>query len=107
MSPVFDDRFKFAYAFKVVNPVTVKNELNVALVPPKAPVSVPPVNGKYPLNAEVKANVPVALGNVYVYVPLVIVDPNVNCPVILAAPVTCNLLTVSSVALPKSKLPCK
>jgi hypothetical protein len=62
--------------------------LKLALVPLKAPVSVPPDKGRYDPKEEVRASVPVADGRVYVNVPFVIVEPKVRAPVNLPVPVT-------------------
>ena len=47
--------------------------------------------GSVSVDVDGEANVPVAAGSVYVYVPLLNVAPNVNTPETLLVPVTSNL----------------
>ena len=49
---------------------------------------------------ENNANVPVKVGNVYVFEPFFIVEPNVNIPVISVVPLTNNFLLFVLVVVP-------
>ena len=78
--------------FKVITGVVVL----VATVLDKSVPVVPSVNAATDVTVPTpapptKANVPVAAGSVYVYVPLLNVAPNVNTPETLLVPVISNL----------------